>query len=147
MPDGTPFTHTKSKYGYEIYFRGRIWLSGTYVYGYREEYSEEGDEPELIFIPDEKSRALLPYWAERGPLEIVQFENYLWALARLVPRDQVISVKSRKVKSVRGIASIKVSQYIATFECDSPVYMVKAVETMKSGTLHAGMDPLERRGC
>ena len=129
LPKQSPFKLTKRTID-GVYFEGSAQISGKYVYGHNSPAEEVGvpnAPPDLYFVPDEASRALLPYWNERGPVTGFYFSNAPVFLAKVIAPDIVSQVKLKKIKSVTGNLTILIDSYFATVECDAPIYTTKFI--------------------
>jgi hypothetical protein len=130
-------------------FAGRIRLTGTYLYGHSDAdpNAELVDEPDLYFLPDDATRAMLPFWYERGPVVEVYFENPDAFLRAVVAPDVIARVKQHKVHAVTGHAVIWVDNYSATAECDHPEYTVRFLNVDTPPALVARNEFVEQLGC
>ncbi len=112
------------------HFTGSIRIAGSYIYGYNADASDDAEyertaEPDLYFIPDDAARALLPYWCERGPVRGLYFSNRDAFVRAAIASPLAAQVKSRKIKSVTGLLTIWIDAYVATGECDTPIYTAR----------------------
>lgn len=132
------------------HFAGSLRIAGSYVYGHNfdasdDAESERGAEPELYFIPDDAARALLPYWHERGPVRGLYFSNRDAFVRAALAAPLIARVKQRKVKSVTGRLTIWIDSYIATGECDTPIYTARFLKIERTPDIvahNAYADPI-----
>ena len=131
------------------HFAGRIRLSGTYYYGHSggDPSAELVDEPDLYFRPDDATRALLPFWYERGAVDEIYFENPDAFLGAVLTAGEIARVKQRKVHSVTGSLAIWVDNYYASAECDHPEYTVRFLKVDQPPALLARNAFVEQLGC
>ena len=130
-------------------FSGRIRMTGTYLYGHtsNDPNDELVDEPQLYFLPDKETLALLPYCYERGPVVEVYFENEAAFLSAVIAPKLVADVKRRRVHAITGHAAIWVDNYFATAECDHPQYVVRFLTVDQPPALVARNEFVEQQGC
>jgi hypothetical protein len=127
VPTNGPLQLTKLT-GDGAHFGGKARISGHYVYGFNDSYvSDAGEpsEPDLYFVPDNASRAFLPYWFREGPVRGLRFSNQDAFRNAAISHAMAAKVKARKVKSATGHLTIWIDQYVANVECDSPVYTAR----------------------
>ena len=129
------------------HFSGSVRISGHYLYGQLEALpAEESDFKTLYFVPDEASKALLPYWNERGPVRALYFSNSDEFLSKVVDASLAQEVKSNTRKSLTGEVTIWIDEYVATAECDSAVYTARFVKVDQPDTV-AQSDYVDSIGC
>lgn len=131
------------------HFAGRIMLSGTYVYGRNSSYVSDGftTKPDLHFIPDPASRALLPYLNEYGPVRGVYFSNGRSFLKTVLSPSTIAKLDALKIKSVTGKLTIVVDRFEATAVCDSPVYTVRFLRIVQPHEMVASNKLAQPIGC
>lgn len=147
VPKGSPLKPGKDDMD-GVHFTGSVRVTGSYFYGHANSYvPDSGDfEPNLYFKPDLASRALLPYWFERGQVQGFRLSNPGAFLRAAIAPQLVAKVKSRKLKSVTGKLTIWIDDYVATGECDGPVYTARfqRIERAPLAIAHGYVDPI---GC
>jgi hypothetical protein len=129
LPKGSPFkVEKKSPDG--IAFSGRAVISGKYVFGRNSPADEIGipnPPPDLYFVPDAKSVALLPFWNEKKTIDGFYFSNSDEFLRQVVSDAVVKQVRARKIRSVSGNLTIEIEGYFANVECGWPIYATKFI--------------------
>lgn len=120
-------------------FRGRFTLSGTYkVKGY-------GEHTSLTMWPDKQSRGRLPHWRDRDVPEEMDISN-AWAFARAVlPDDKLQKLKTGKMPSARGHATIIADQYETSIDCDVVAASARFVSLVRKMQIAAV--PAEEENC
>jgi hypothetical protein len=121
--------------GEGAHFSGSVRVSGHYVYGHT--HDKAAGDPVLNFYPDEASRALLPYWRARGPVESLYFSNPEDLVKAALTRSGQAKVRQHKIKSVTGQLTIRIDSYVADGECDTPYYSARFVKNERTGVLVA----------
>jgi len=129
LPKTGPFkVEKKSPDG--IVFSGKAVITGRYVYGRNSPADEIGiphPPPDLYFVPDAKSVALLPYWNEKKNVDGFYFSNGDEFLRQVVSDAVVKQVRARKIRSVSGNLTIEIEGYFANVECGWPIYATKFI--------------------
>jgi hypothetical protein len=139
LPKASPFkVEKKSPDG--IAFSGKAVISGKYVYGRNSPADEIGipnAPPDLYFVPDAKSVALLPYWNEKKNVDGFYFSNGDEFLRQVVAPAIVAKIKARKIRSVSGNLTIEIEGYFANVECGWPIYATKFLGIAQASQLVA----------
>jgi hypothetical protein len=133
-----------------IHFAGELRLSGTYVYGFESDYvsdSGEPSEPDLHFLPDQRSRALLPYVRGYGPIRGFHFSNPEAFIRAAIAPAAAKRVKQRNQTALRGRLTIWIDEYVATAECEGPVYTARFLRIERSPKLIANNAHAQPIGC
>ena len=106
-------------------FRGGFTVSGNYL------IEGQGEETSVIFWPDKKSRAVLPYWRHRGGPEELYITNG-WAFAQaVVPRDRLQKLQAQTLTAVRGRVTMRADDYETSIECDTASFSARFVSIVK----------------
>ncbi|MFN9163875.1 MAG: hypothetical protein ACK6DM_14405 [Alphaproteobacteria bacterium] len=129
LPKQSPFKVEKASVE-GLTFKGRAVISGTYVFGRNAPAAEEmngSKEPDLYFIPDAASAALLPRWKEDGVIDGVYISNRDDFFKAVIAPGMVQKVKAGKVRSLTGPLTIEVEGYFATVICGMPAYGTRFV--------------------
>jgi hypothetical protein len=106
-------------------FRGRFTLSGRYL------IEGQAEETSVIFWPDRKSLATLPYWRQRGGPEEMYITNG-WAFAQAVaPKDRLQKLQAQTLSGIRGRVTIIADDYETSIECDDADFFARFVSVVK----------------
>ena len=149
IPKSSPVKFEKRLDAALIRFKGRFRIEGQYRYGRLSNDPKEDaayDVIELTFVPDAAYLAMLPYWADRGPVTELTFENEKDFIGKVIGPQLASDVHERKRLSVTGRAVIWVDRYTAAFDCDRPTYSVRFLKVDKPPTVVASNNLVES-GC
>lgn len=149
VPKGGPLALKKMDMD-GVHFAGRVKLTGEYVYGRESSYvSDTGwrPEPDLHFVPDAASRALLPYSHEDGPAYGLRFSNGDAFLGNVLPAGTTAKIKAHKVNSVRGRLTIWVDEYSVSVSCGAAVYTARFIRIESPREVVASKWPAQPIGC
>jgi hypothetical protein len=149
MPSGSPLQFDKRLDQALVRFKGTFRLEGEYRYGRLSNDPKDDaayDVIMLTFVPDAKYLAMLPYWADRGPVTELMFENEKDFIAKVINPSAVADIRSRKRMSVTGRTAIMVDRYTLAFDCDNPTYTVRFLKVDVPPTLVASNNTLSS-GC
>jgi hypothetical protein len=149
VPLKSPFTVSGQAFE-GVHFTGQAVVSGTYVFGRNAASEEEGTgstEPDLYFVPDAKSVALLPRWNERVTVDGFYFRNAAAFLAAVVAPDIVNKVRAGRIKSVSGQMTIAIEGYFATVVCGTPAYSTVFAGVVEEKRVMASNDPAGMISC
>ena len=121
-------------------FTGRVEISGTY------EIEVHDDQISATLWPDERSRALLPYWDGREEVLQLYISNSTEFAKAVLSAEELTKLWSGRLALIRGQASIVADDYEASLiDCDGTSYEARFVSVMKNVEL-AG-DPGEEYSC
>lgn len=129
LPKQSPFKVEKASVE-GLTFKGRAVISGTYVFGRNSPAEEEmngSKEPDLYFVPDAASAALLPRWNEDGVIDGVYISNRDDFFTAVIEPQMVQKVKAGQVRSLTGPLTIEIEGYFATVLCGLPAYGTRFV--------------------
>lgn len=133
-----------------VHVTGRVKLTGEYVYGRESSYvSDTGwrPEPDLHFVPDAASRALLPYSHEDGPAYGIRFSNREAFLKKALAHDTVAKIAANKLNSVHGRLTIWVDRYVVSVSCGTAVYTARFLRIESPRQVVASKRPAQPIGC
>lgn len=133
-----------------VHFAGRVKLTGEYVYGRESSYvSDTGwrPEPDLHFVPDAASRALLPYSREDGPAYGLRFSNGEAFLKKVVARGTVAKIAANKLNSLRGRVTIWVDRYVVSISCGTALYTARFLRLETPRQVIASREHAQPTGC
>lgn len=103
-------------------FAGSAVLSGTYYYGANAMEDGTAGEPTVYFVPDETTKARLPYFRERGAPAEIYISNPKAFVKAAIPRQRVAGFVANRTKYLSGKIDIRVDQFEAGIECDAPFF-------------------------
>lgn len=149
VPKGGPLTLKKMDMD-GVHFAGRVKLTGEYVYGRESSYvSDTGwrPEPDLQFVPDAASRALLPHAHKDGPAYGLRFSNVEAFLKKAVPRGTVARIAANKLNAVRGRVTIWVDRYVVSVSCGTALYTARFLRIETARQVIASREHAQPTGC
>jgi hypothetical protein len=113
------------------YFSGSVTLSGVIVF----EKHKYGDGLLwLRFIPDSKSRALLPHWKTHDFVKEIDLLDETDLIKKMLPEKEKSKVLSGELPSVEIEATITADDYMTTVDCDHLYYMIRTVRSIDRKT-------------
>lgn len=149
VPKGGPLMLSKMDMD-GVHFAGRVKLTGEYVYGRESSYvSDTGwrPEPDLYFVPDAASQALLPFSHEDGPAYGLRFSNSDAFLKKALPGGTVAKIAANKLNFVRGRLTIWVDQYVVSVSCGTAAYTARFLRIESPREVVASRQTAQPIGC
>jgi hypothetical protein len=121
-----------------------------YYYGYTTNNLEGEDDDsllQLLFVPDQKTAKLLPYWKREGTVKEIWLKNPNDFVKAVIAPAAIEALKSKKIASIKGRATVLVSSYALDVVCDSPSYSVEFLSIAGVIESIASLEFKESGGC
>ena len=122
--------------GGTTHFSGSAEVSGRFVISW---WNEEEDLIRIKLLPDEKSKALLPYLATGLPasaqgLEVaeLEFEGSKSNVRKLLSPEKSKAFLSKRVREATGFANVRIKNYMSGVDCDNRWYMAKLLDVRQA---------------
>jgi hypothetical protein len=144
FPPGSPVAPVATDEPAAAHFAGRFTMTGRI----HVETAAAGADPVLYFVPDERIARHLPYFADLGRVQRIEFDNPATFLEDAIPADIRTRLASGGIAAVAGRARIVVDGLHASVDCDQPAYAVSfvAAELVELAAVPRASPP-DRDGC
>jgi len=122
VPALSPLKYSSGSCEQYACFEGVITLNGSLIIG-----KEEDHRLRIVFVPDSKTRSLLPYHKGNGPVTEILVKDKTKQVLSLLPEGQRERIRVGEAPGVQFQATIVATEYQATAECDHWYYIIGAV--------------------
>ncbi len=134
IPPGSPLRLASvDRETLEVTFAGRFQISGTYFYG--------GGEAAAYLVPDRQSRAILPYFKDRGAPDSIYFDNGEAFAKAAIPAEALARMRTDGADHVSGRITVWADRFKAGIECDTPWYSARFLSVVKPPVRLAANEP------
>jgi hypothetical protein len=114
-----------------VRFAGLARLSGQFHAGW-ELVNQRPSHLRVTFLPDDKSKAILPHPAGSPAVQELLFSNREQAVSMLLPTETAQRLLARELLGAEGMASIVIDDYQSVIDCDHRWYLARLVSASRN---------------
>ncbi|MFL0809262.1 MAG: hypothetical protein K6L76_02490 [Agarilytica sp.] len=144
------FKEVDGNYAFEKIFSGTSLIKAKFKIVSAGVESTYSDKPQLYLYPIAGSFDGLPHLVREGnALAVVEIyvRNSVEVVSKLLPPSYLAEFSSGVLKIVEGTATIKIGKYLATYECDKPLYIASIINVDNIADLNSSKKVNVKENC